>query len=388
MRTTLHGFSFPAVGRILLDPDPPASAGGSEGSEGMASSQTAAPEVGFSPSDQGAGSIAAAPAGGGAVGDGAVAAGAALASGTDTQAATNWLSIRDAAREYGLDLSSHATDRDALLHLVGEARRAQEANYYAQLGQAIAPHAEDVRTFLNERRAANEKPKVSEFEPPAFDDRWLALVDRDPQTGLFVGKPGVPAEIVKGVNEYARWQERFQKNPVEFFQGYQSKVLPDLVSKEVDRRLAEFETQRAIDEIVRTNTPWLYQKDQNGHPLMVNGQKVPTPAGVAYMQAVSMLRGSGVSDPRTQDQLARQLLVAQAYQAQAAAPPPVAPAQAAGAAMAPSVNPLQANDPARRAVTPGATEPVTDGLSLVEIMRRNFSSSGISDADFSMGIGG
>jgi hypothetical protein len=360
--------------RILLDPDPPETAGGNVGSGG--SQPAAAPAAEPSPVSPGPG-----------LGDDGGSLEASFLPETNSIAAPpqtavdQWQSIRDAAGSMGYDLSRFQDDRQALLHLVQEAGRAREANYYAQFGQALAPRAQEIQQYLNQQQGSAASPERNEWEPPEFDERWMGLVDRDPATGLYVGKPGTPPQIVERVNQFAEWSNRFSRNPFQAIQQYHQAVVPKLVTEAVTKQLAGYQRQQAVDQILAANSQWLYQHDADGRVATdYRGQPMPSPSGTRYIQHVRTLSEAGITDPRTQDQIARQLMMGEI--AMGKQQTPAAPATTAAAAARPNVNPLQAQPHQARAAHPAATEPVEEGRSLSEILREEFARAGITDADF------
>lgn len=301
--------------------------------------------------------------------------------------AQDWQSIREAAARFGYaDLGQYQDDEAALVHLIQQAQRAKQSDAYAQLGRQMTPHLQDFQTF-RQQQASTQKAAAAPaaYMPPEFDDRWLGLLERDPASGLFFGKPGTPPAIVDAANKRLEWQDKFSKNPIQFFEQYsQDKVAP-LVQQQVQAQLEQYKQSQQVDSILASNFQWLYQHDQSGRPLAgANGQYMPTPAGQLYIQQVDQLSKAGVRDPRMQDQLARQLVAGvfaqgQAQQRQAAAPS----AQAQQQLARPNVNPLQARSPVERAAV-GTPEPDGTGMSLSELMRKNFDAAGVSDSDFSL----
>jgi hypothetical protein len=311
-----------------------------------------------------------------------IATGAQAASGA---AASEWQGIRDAARAYGYDLSQYQDDAAALLHLIRQAQASRQADYYAQLGRQLAPHAQGIQGYLQQQQAAAQQPKPQPWQPPEFDERWLALVDRDPTTGVFVAKQGVNPAVADRVNAYDQWMRNWQTKGPEFVEQIVEDRLQSRVDQLVQERLASYQREQTIQSIVAQHADWLYQADQAGRRITdMNGQFVPTPAGARYVQHVRTLQGLGVTDPRAQDTIARQLLMGEIAMGQASqASAQVSPQAAAAQAVArPNVNPLQAQPPQQRALNPAATEPSSEGLTLQEMLRREFRAAGVSDADF------
>lgn len=309
-------------------------------------------------------------------------AGAARTNPTQSQAQT----IVDAARHYGLDLSSYGDDGQAFAAMAQMALASRQANYYAQLGQQIAPHYQGVQEYLRQRETSQTQPAARKpWEAPEFDERWLQLVDKDATTGMYVAKPGVNPLFAEKVQQYAdhleNWTTQLARNPLDALGPLVTHVAEQLLEQRFGQQQAVAQAQ----EIVRQNEDWLYAVDTNGRRLVGNdGRFVPTPLGARYYTHLQTLRAGGVSDARTLDTLAKQLLqgdIAASNAAKAGTQQQVASPQAAAAAARANVNPGQAVPPARRQVVPGATEPDGTGLSLREELARAMQEEGITDAD-------
>jgi hypothetical protein len=306
-----------------------------------------------------------------------------------TTAAEQAMSIRDAANYYGLDLSNYQDDAQAFAHLVQMARQAQQRNFYAELGQQVAPHAEAVQQYLREyqqRQQAAQPAKRQPWEAPEFDERWLQLVDRDQATGRYVPKPGVSPLLADKVNDYAdhldRWTSSLARNPMEAL----SPIIEQVATKLIETRFGAHQATLEAQQIIQGNEAWLYATDANGRRLLgPDGRYQPSPLGARYYTHLQTLQWAGVKDARTLDTLAKQLLSAEIAQGQAQAA--AGQQQAAGAQAVqqlgrPQINPGQAVSPSRRPIVPGATDPDAEGLSLSEQMRRAMAEEGITDADF------
>ncbi len=128
--------------------------------------------------------------------------------------------IREAAAFYGLDLSQFEDDGQAFAHLVQQTQQVRQANYYAQLGQQIAPHYAQVQQYLQQQQAqAQPKAERPAWEAPEFDERWMSLVDKDPNTGVYVAKPGVNPAFAEKVQAYAdhveKWTTTLARSPMD-----------------------------------------------------------------------------------------------------------------------------------------------------------------------------
>lgn len=305
------------------------------------------------------------------------------------QAQAEWQSAMDYARSIGYQVNPRfQDDQSFLLDLIQRADRNTQADYYAQLGQAIAPQYQQVQQYLNQQRGQpqpGQQAARQPWEPPEFNQAWLQLVDRDPASGMFLAKPGADPRIAAAVNVYDQWLQKTNANPVAAMQPYVQQEVPNLVRQEVANALAHYQRQQNVERIVSTNSAWMYANGPDGRPQVgYNGAPVATPAGARYAQHVQTLESQGLRDPVAVDQLARTLLMGEIAMGQqrAAQGDNQVQQQNALASGGAQQNVLQSLPPQQRAITPGATEPSGEGLSLAELLRRNLDSAGYTDANF------
>jgi hypothetical protein len=316
-----------------------------------------------------------------AAGQGQGGAGAASASESEYE------SLIDAARGLGYDPGQHnfSDDRQFLLHLLNQQQAKTQEDYYAQLGRQLAPHYQGIQGYLQQNQPQATPATRPEWEPPEFDQQWLSLVQRDPQTGVFLAKPGVNPVIADKVNDYDKWHSKYSANPVAAMKPYVEKTMPDMVRQVFQQEMQSFRRQQQIDGIVQRNAEWMYQ-NQNGRPVIgVGGQPVPTTEGLRYGQLVRTLEQGGMADPVMVDQFARQLLLGEMAQGQIKGmqgQAPQAQQQAAIASGRSQANVLQSRSPQDRMSTAGATDPNQTGMSLAEMLRSSLDSAGYTDADF------
>lgn len=299
-----------------------------------------------------------------------------------------WQSIREAAAAQNFQFDGTVTDdRTALNFLLAQANRGRQENVYAQLGRQLAPQANQIQAYLAQQTTPQPAtPARQPWEAPEFDERWAGLVTQDPGTGLYTSNQGVPHEIAQKVNAYAEWKKNYDRNPAAVINGMVEQRAKAIATQTFQEQFAAQAREQTIGSIVAENRTWLYQVDQSGQQLRdFQGQYIPTPIGAAYIQQLRAVQQMGVTDPRMQDKLAKDLVrgqQAQAYQTQHwQAQQQAANPQTRQATGQPNVNPLQALPPNQRRQTPGATEPSTKGQSLAEMLRAGLAAEGVTDTD-------
>jgi hypothetical protein len=382
------------LGRLLLDPNAE-SGGGSVDSTPTISFQAAVPtsqEVGFTPEEEAslsanrqdsATETQAQPTQPVQPADPNLTANA-----TQQQAtAQQWQSIRDAARTFGYDLSNHQDDASALAHLIQEAQRARQANVYARLGEQLAPQANQIREYLQQRQQPQQQAPPA-WQPPEFDERWMSLVQRDEGTGVFYAKPGVDPAIAQKVNAYAEWQSKFQRNPAEVIEPMVATRAQEIAQNLVREQFETYRREQEARQILQQHASWIYQQDQQGRPIANpnTGQPQLSPLGARYASIVSELTQVGITDPRVQDTYAYRILqgevAMQLARQQQTGNAAVNNPQAQQAVARPNRNPSQTIEPSRTGIVPGATTPSQEGLSLSERLRLAMDQEGLRDEDF------
>lgn len=303
--------------------------------------------------------------------------------------ATDWESVVDVARNLGYDFGGreYRDDREFLRDVLTQATSNRQADYYAQLGRQLAPQYQQIQGYLQQQQAQAQQPQARQpWEAPEFNEQWLGLVDRDPNTGVFLAKPGVNPVIADKVNEFAKWRDNFTSNPIGAIRPFVEQNLPNLVQQQVQQQLAAYQTQQEVQGIIHQNSEWMYQHDANGQQVIgVGGRPVATPNGARYMQLVGELERSGMSSPSQIDRYAKQILMGELARNQVQQGQPAAPDAQAQNALASSRsqrNVLQALGAGQRQQTPGATEPEQQGLALRDRIRLAFDGAGYSEADF------
>ena len=271
--------------------------------------------------------------------------------------------------------------------MLAQAQRGQQENVYAQLGKQLAPRSGAIQQFLSQQTQPQPAaPPRQPWEAPEFDERWAGLVDQDQATGLYTSKPGVPHEIASKVNAFVEWKKGYDRNPAGVINGMVEARAKAISRETFKEQFAAQAREQQISSIVQGNAHWMYQVDPSGQPTRdFRGQFIATPVGAAYMQQLQAVQRMGVTDPRQQDELAKNLVrgqyaLAAQQQAWAAQQQAGNPAVAA-AAHQPNVNPLQAAPPSTRRANPAATEPDQTGLSLSERLRAALAADGVTDTD-------
>lgn len=302
-------------------------------------------------------------------------------------AASEWQSIRDAASGLGYQFPAHIQDdRAALQHMI---HQQQQRDYHSQLGQRLAPHAQDLQQFFTQKQAPAQSaaPPRKPWEAPQFDKRWVNLVEQDPASGLYLSKPGVPPEIGQKVTEYAEWRAKFDENPATAMNEMVREAAREEAKALYQQQYQEQQTQGAARDIVRQNAEWFYAKDQSGNPVRDwQGNPTPSPAGLNYLRHLQLARSYGVHDPRAQDALAKQGMQAEWAQQQYKQQQGQQQAASPGAQFATqqtSTNPMAALSPQSRAAQPHNVEDDVDDLQQLKMaLRRNVKAAGITDDDF------
>jgi hypothetical protein len=191
-------------------------------------------------------------------------------------------------------------DAAALNDLIRARQQLQARDYYSELGQRFAPLAPQIQEYLRTRTPAAQ-PEAP-WAPPKFDKSWLAMVERDPETGVLRAKPGHDPGIAEKVQAYADWRDRFLDNP--------EQVVAPLIEQRaqglIEAKFAEYAQQTLAEDLVRRNAGWMFAADGDGGAAVdAYGRRRLSPAGVVYARAAKDLWDAGVRDVRQVDAYAR-----------------------------------------------------------------------------------
>ena len=303
--------------------------------------------------------------------------------------ASDYTSVRDAAKLAGYTFDrEYEDDESAFRAIVQQAQANKQADYYAQLGQRLAPHAGQIKDYL----AQQQKPQAQaqerkSWEAPEYDSRWVSGCVQDPATGMILAKPGFPPENATKLAAYLEWKENYDSNPSAVIAEMVNAKATELFDQKFAERSAEQDRKSSVSSIVAENASWFNATDAQGRPVYANGRPQPSQLGAAYLGHVRMAYESGIHDPKRQDMIAKKLLQGDLAQSQLAKLNQAGQSSAPPSAFSsgtPNVNPAATLTPAQRASNPFVADPSTNGQSLSDIMRRQFQEQGITDADFAV----
>ena len=198
-------------------------------------------------------------------------------------------SLRDALAARGVAVDGYETDDALLADLGRSAAERQRMEYLARIGQQAITEQQGQQQHppQQQQQQAPQQPQQLEWRP-----EWATLLQRDPDSGLFVPKPGnelVAGQIAQIANqrEAVRREnaERLMDDPASFvmerglkdvLEQQRQQIIAELRQQEEDRKVYEQVTtwQREID-------PLLFQRDQAGKTVVnpLTGQPVLTPLG-------------------------------------------------------------------------------------------------------------
>ncbi len=234
-------------------------------------------------------------------------------------ASEGWQGVRDYAKSRGVELP-YADDGAALEALLTAHRNAGRRDYYADLGQRLAPQAPQIQQYLAEQtRAAAAPPAPPAWQPPEFNKAWVAQVELDEATGQLRSKAGYDPGIAEKVTAYKNWRDEFLDDPAKVVGPLVEARARDLIRQE----FAQHQQQATASQIIQSHAQWMYVADSAGRPQL-------TPEGAVYASTVQQFAPM-VADPRQLDAIATMAVQNDIYRRKAA----VAAPAAGGAAVAP-----------------------------------------------------
>ena len=307
-----------------------------------------------------------------------------------TTPANDFVSIRDAARVYGVDLSTFQDDRSALAHLLQQAQAARQDSFYANLGRQVAPHYDTVRKALQQQQAPQQQAQEQSkpWQRPEWDDTWLTMVERD-ANGNFVAKPGFNPAIADKVQAAHNWMQKFARDPMSVIEPYVQDVIQTRVAEAINNtfesRVSQLREQSEIQRVMEQHSDWLYLRDDAGNPIRdpYTGKYQPSPAGAYYVKLLQQASQLGIRGAANQNAYAIQLLQAEVVRQQALQG--TTPQAGPGSTARPNVNPANTlTEPTRRNVVPGTSEQPNGQKTLQQLMREAFEAEGIQDSDLAI----
>lgn len=198
--------------------------------------------------------------------DAAGTAGGAAAAGTPP-AAADFISIRDAARDLGVDVSAFGDDQQALAHLAAAYRERAQLQQLAQLGQQVLPQWEAFQRF-RQQQAQPQTPEKPWWNPPDYDPRWETMIVRDPQTGQLSPAPGAPPDIVQRYTQAKEHQlqflHQFSRDPITAIKPGIEQLIRSEAERLVKEQLGGYRDQVEAQQFIEQNGAWLHQHDGQG----------------------------------------------------------------------------------------------------------------------------
>lgn len=188
-------------------------------------------------------------------------------------------------------------DTSAYQGLIQAYRQLQQRNYYADVGQRIAPHAQQFQEFLRQREQQTAQTQAAQPKPwaaPPYKREWLQMVETDESTGQLRSKPGYDPAIADRVTAYAEWRDKFLQSPDEVLKPWVAAEAQQIVQAQ----MATYEESRQADSLVQREASWMFQGGQRGNPLTVAGQmynRVTDELWAGGLRDVRQLHRAGVS---------------------------------------------------------------------------------------------
>ncbi|HUR54276.1 MAG TPA: hypothetical protein VMZ71_09100 [Gemmataceae bacterium] len=223
---------------------------------------------------------------------------------------------------------------------------------------------------------------------PAFDQRLLDFVARDPQTGRMTVLPGGPPDAAIRVEEYQsklrEVQTQLFTDPMKLLGPLIEKKAQEIARTQFQENFGAVQQQQATNQIIESNRDWLFAKDAAGNPVTqfdpMTGQSKPTlsPYGQQYVRFVKRAVQAGVQDPQAQHDFAVQGLQNLLFQQRFAA----AQGQQQGDQQAQQFVQNAAQQTAAQALAnhaPNTTPTVQPPSDLREEMRRAMRGGGVTD---------
>lgn len=176
-----------------------------------------------------------------------------------------------------------------------------------------------------------------------FGDHELAMLSRGAD-GNVVAEEGAPADLIPRYNAHlrsvAKFQRDFAANPSKYLQPMIQAEAKKIAAAEAQQYHQQTTQEAAAAQIIKENTPWVYQHGPDGK-LLYDGYGNPkfTPEGDTWAAVATDLWESGMRDRVKINQIAKRVVLGLGVEHQATQQPQqVATIPAAPAVQVPAVN--------------------------------------------------
>jgi len=314
-----------------------------------------------------------------------------------------WRSIRDAAGNYGLDLSTHENDEAALRYLVDRAREfdrqqalisqyegllAAQQQHDAQFGGQLPPGQQGRQVGIQQQQQDPSQPTF--WNPPVeFDPRMMQFVEMDPETGQVVpGRGGNPL-IAQQVQQFLTYRqgemEKFwTEGPhkyLEPFIEHQLSNYEDKVRDMIRQEIGGYRAENSVQQFVSEN-PWVFQTDGSGSIVRntIAGAPVYSPEGERFVQYCQELGRHGVPFEQQKDYALQRIQAERVMSGQAS---PQATADQQKMQFLQQAAGFQPNAQGAQPTpgVPNTETPLPQGMSLEDALRNDLAAEGITDKD-------
>lgn len=255
------------------------------------------------------------------------------------------MSVRDALRGYGLDLTSQfQDDHQALQHLAGLYRQTREQADLARYGQQYLRHASDFQQWQQQRQQAAAQQQQAEqswWKAPEYDPSWSQKLYKDPASGELKAVPGadpdLPRKYMAWIDHQRQFMDRFAQDPIAAIRPGVEQLALQVAQQVVQQQLGGYQERQVADGFVQQNSPWLHERDPQGNLVPgPNGKPALSPLGQRFAAYVGEAEQMGLRGVEQQRRYAMGLvqrdylsaLYSQQGQQQAAQPAPQQQAQA------------------------------------------------------------
>jgi hypothetical protein len=197
----------------------------------------------------------------------------------DPEPQPEWHSLRDAAKEAGMDLPGD-NDEEAFKHLLGQATKARE--YEELLAQQ---QAQLQAQLLNQQQQQQpEPPKEPEvpleqryWNAPDYDPTWLRQVQQG-EDGTLQPVAGASPDVVAKLQNWATFQQqqqdRFWQNPVAFMRPIIEAIADEKARGQLDSFASTFQENQAARDIIAQNAEWMVERTPEGKTSLTAEGKV------------------------------------------------------------------------------------------------------------------
>ncbi len=223
--------------------------------------------------------------------------------------------VRDALKEYGLDLSSLSDDRAALAALANGYRQAQQLS---PIAQQYMQHQTQFQAYLAQQQEAERQRQAQQaqswWKAPEFDPGWRNQIVKDPVTGKLVPAEGASPDIVQkymqAMQHTQGFFDKFAFDPIGTIRPGIEEVVREVAQQLMQQQMGGYQEQQFAKSWVQENSSWIHARNEQGQliPDPQTGMPALSPLGQRFRDHVQTAERMGIQSAQGMQEYALRMV--------------------------------------------------------------------------------